>query len=108
MDFLTYLKIVNHNIEHLVYASSSSVYGANKKYPFSENQKVNMPLSFYAATKISNEMMAFSYSNIYKIPVTGLRYFTVYGPWGRPDMAPMIFSKKYYQKSLFLFLIMEK
>ena len=87
-----------HNIEHLVYASSSSVYGANKEYPFSENQKVNMPLSFYAATKISNEMMAFSYSNIYKIPVTGLRYFTVYGPWGRPDMAPMIFSKKILSK----------
>ena len=86
------------NIEHLVYASSSSVYGANKEYPFSENQKVNMPLSFYAATKISNEMMAFSYSNIYKIPVTGLRYFTVYGPWGRPDMAPMIFSKKILSK----------
>ncbi len=83
-----------HNIDHLVYASSSSVYGANHHYPFSENQKVNMPLSFYAATKLSNEMMAFSYSNIYKIPITGLRYFTVYGPWGRPDMAPMIFSKK--------------
>jgi len=87
-----------HKIEHLVYASSSSVYGANIKYPFSENQKINNPLSFYAATKISNEMMAYSYSNIYKIPITGLRYFTVYGPWGRPDMAPMIFSKKILSK----------
>ncbi len=87
-----------HNINHLVYASSSSVYGANYQYPFKENQKINMPLSFYAATKISNEMMAFSYSNVYKIPITGLRYFTVYGPWGRPDMAPMIFSKKILSK----------
>ncbi len=80
-------------VEHLVYASSSSVYGAYKEYPFKENQLINKPLSFYAATKISNEMMSHSYSNIYKLPITGLRYFTVYGPWGRPDMAPMIFSK---------------
>ena len=88
----------NNNVEHLIYASSSSVYGANKEYPFTEDQKINTPLSFYAATKISNEMMAYSYSNIYKIPITGLRFFTVYGPWGRPDMAPMIFSKRIISK----------
>ena len=88
----------NHKVEHLVYASSSSVYGANIDYPFCEKHIVNTPLSFYAATKISNEMMAYSYSNIYNLPITGLRYFTVYGPWGRPDMAPMIFSKKIYSK----------
>jgi len=87
-----------YNVAHLVYASSSSVYGANIDYPFCENHIVNTPLSFYAATKISNEMMAYSYSNIYDLPITGLRYFTVYGPWGRPDMAPMIFSKKIYSK----------
>ena len=86
----------HHKVEHLVYASSSSVYGGNSVYPFTENQKINKPLSFYAATKISNEMMAYSYSNIYGLPITGLRFFTVYGPWGRPDMAPMIFSKKIY------------
>ena len=88
----------DNNVEHLVYASSSSVYGGNDDYPFNENQKIDRPLSFYAATKISNEMMAYSYSNIYKIPITGLRFFTVYGPWGRPDMAPMIFSKKIFSK----------
>ena len=86
----------DNKVEHLVYASSSSVYGGNDNYPFTENQKINKPLSFYAATKISNEMMAYSYSNIYNIPITGLRFFTVYGPWGRPDMAPMIFSKKIF------------
>ena len=87
-----------HDVKHLVYASSSSVYGANKEYPFSEEQKVDTPLSFYAATKISNEMMAHAYSNIYNLPITGLRFFTVYGPWGRPDMAPMIFADKILQK----------
>ena len=87
-----------YKVDHLVYASSSSVYGSNKEYPFSENHIINKPLSFYAATKISNEMMAYSYSNIYKIPMTGLRFFTVYGPWGRPDMAPMIFSSKILSK----------
>ena len=86
----------NHNVDHLVYASSSSVYGGNNDYPFTENKKIDKPLSFYAATKISNEMMAYSYSNIHNIPITGLRFFTVYGPWGRPDMAPMIFSKKIF------------
>ena len=70
-----------HEVRHLVYASSSSVYGSNKEYPFSEEQKVDTPLSFYAATKISNEMMAHAYSNIYNLPITGLRFFTVYGPW---------------------------
>ena len=87
-----------HDVKHLVYASSSSVYGANKEFPFSEEQKVDTPLSFYAATKISNEMMAHAYSNIYKLPITGLRFFTVYGPWGRPDMAPMIFADNILQK----------
>ena len=87
-----------HDVRHLVYASSSSVYGASKEYPFSEEHKVDAPLSFYAATKISNEMMAHAYSNIYKLPITGLRFFTVYGPWGRPDMAPMIFADKILQK----------
>ncbi len=87
-----------HDVKHLVYASSSSVYGANKEFPFSEEQKVDTPLSFYAATKISNEMMAHAYSNIYNLPITGLRFFTVYGPWGRPDMAPMIFADKILQK----------
>ena len=88
----------SNNIEHLVYASSSSIYGSSLEYPFSENQCANEPLSFYAATKKSNEMMAHAFSNIYKIPMTGLRYFTVYGPWGRPDMAPMIFAKNLISK----------
>ena len=80
-------------INHLVYASSSSVYGGNKKLPFIENHSVDHPVSLYAATKKSNEMMAHTYSHLFKIPCTGLRFFTVYGPWGRPDMAPMIFTK---------------
>ena len=87
-----------YDVRHLVYASSSSVYGASKEYPFSEEHKVDTPLSFYAATKISNEMMAHAYSNIYNLPITGLRFFTVYGPWGRPDMAPMIFADKILHK----------
>jgi len=82
----------NHPVEHLVYASSSSVYGANTKMPFSVHDKVDHPVSLYAATKKSNELMAHSYSHLYKIPTTGLRFFTVYGPWGRPDMAPMLFA----------------
>ncbi len=81
------------NVEHLIYASSSSVYGGNLKLPFSEDDPVNHPISLYAATKKSNELMAHSYSHLYGIPSTGLRFFTVYGPWGRPDMAPMIFAK---------------
>ena len=80
-------------IKHLVYASSSSVYGGNKNLPFSETQSVDHPVSLYAATKKSNEVMAHSYSHLFNIPCTGLRFFTVYGPWGRPDMAPMIFAK---------------
>tara|TARA_Y200000002_G_scaffold381593_1_gene396032 strand:+ start:909 stop:1913 length:1005 start_codon:yes stop_codon:yes gene_type:complete len=82
-----------HNVKHLVYASTSSVYGANKKIPFSENDSVNHPLSIYAASKKSNELMAHTYSYLYKLPTTGLRFFTVYGPWGRPDMALFKFTK---------------
>jgi len=82
-----------YKIKHLLYASSSSVYGANKKIPFSEEHGVNHPISFYAATKRSNELMAHSYSHLYNLPTTGLRFFTVYGPWGRPDMAIFIFKK---------------
>ena len=84
----------HHQVEHLVYASSSSVYGLNAKVPFETNHSVDHPVSLYAATKKSNELMAHSYSHLYDIPTTGLRFFTVYGPWGRPDMAPFIFTKK--------------
>ncbi|WP_269616626.1 NAD-dependent epimerase/dehydratase family protein [Prochlorococcus marinus] len=82
-----------HKIPHLIYASSSSVYGGNKNLPFYEEQAVNHPVSLYAATKKSNELMAHTYSHLYDLPTTGLRFFTVYGPWGRPDMAPMIFAR---------------
>ena len=82
----------NSNIKHLVYASSSSVYGMNDKVPFSEDDRVDNPVSLYAATKKANELMAHSYSKLYGLPCTGLRFFTVYGPWGRPDMAPMLFA----------------
>ena len=82
-----------HEIEHLVYASTSSVYGANTKTPFSEHDSANHPLSIYAASKKSNELMAHSYSYLYQLPTTGLRFFTVYGPWGRPDMALFKFTK---------------
>lgn len=83
-----------HNgVAHLVYASSSSVYGASHTLPFSEDQRVDHPVSLYAATKKANELMAHSYSHLYRLPTTGLRFFTVYGPWGRPDQAPMIFTK---------------
>ncbi|MDQ0476438.1 NAD-dependent epimerase [Chryseobacterium sp. MDT2-18] len=82
----------HHHIKHLVYASSSSVYGANAKVPFSEDDQVDYPVSLYAATKKSNELMAHSYSYLYEIPTSGLRFFTVYGPWGRPDMAPILFA----------------
>lgn len=81
-------------VEHLVYASSSSVYGANKKYPFSTSDPVDHPVSLYAATKKANELMAHTYSHLYGIPTTGLRFFTVYGPWGRPDMALFSFTEK--------------
>ncbi len=87
----------NLKVKHLIYASSSSVYGANKKIPFQESDSVDHPVSLYAATKKSNELMAHTYSNLYKIPTTGLRFFTVYGPWGRPDMAYFSFTKAIYE-----------
>lgn len=83
-----------HQVEHLLYASSSSVYGANAKVPFSETDRTDEPVSLYAATKKSNELMAYSYSHLYGFPATGLRFFTVYGPWGRPDMAYFSFTQK--------------
>jgi len=83
----------HNNVEHLVYASSSSVYGSNTLMPFSIHDNVNHPLSLYAATKKANELMAHTYSNLYNLPTTGLRFFTVYGPWGRPDMALFLFTK---------------
>lgn len=93
VGFLNILEACRYcKIQHLVYASSSSVYGSNSKIPFSEGDKVDTPVSLYAATKKSNELMAHTYSNLYKIPTTGLRFFTVYGPWGRPDMAPILFA----------------
>jgi UDP-glucuronate 4-epimerase len=84
----------NNQVKHLVYASSSSVYGLNEKVPFETSDSVDHPISLYAATKKANELMAHSYSHLYHLPTTGLRFFTVYGPWGRPDMAPYIFTKK--------------
>ncbi len=83
----------HHGVEHLVFASTSSIYGANTKMPFSEHQSAEHPLTLYAATKKANEMMAHSYAYLYGIPATGLRFFTVYGPWGRPDMALFLFTK---------------
>ena len=83
----------HHGVENLVYASSSSVYGGNRNLPFDERQPVNHPVSLYAASKKANELMAHTYSHLYGLPATGLRFFTVYGPWGRPDMAPMLFAK---------------
>ena len=83
----------HHQVENFVYASSSSVYGGNRCFPFDEQQPVNHPVSLYAATKKANELMAHTYSHLYGLPATGLRFFTVYGPWGRPDMAPMLFAK---------------
>jgi len=94
IGFTNILESCRHNkIKHLIYASSSSVYGNNTKVPFAESDNVDFPVSFYAATKKSNELMAHVYSHLYKLPVTGLRFFTVYGPWGRPDMAPTLFAK---------------
>ncbi len=83
----------HHGVEHLVYASSSSVYGGNTQIPFSESDNVDHPVSLYAATKKANELMAHTYSHLYRLPTTGLRFFTVYGPWGRPDMALFLFTK---------------
>ncbi len=94
VGFGNLLECCRHNkIEHFVYASSSSVYGMNKQLPFSVNDSVDHPVSLYAATKKSNELMAHSYSHLFRLPTTGLRFFTVYGPWGRPDMALYIFTK---------------
>jgi len=91
--FTNVLEGCRHNkVEHLVYASSSSVYGGNTKLPFSEQDTVDHPVSLYAATKKANELMAHTYSHLYGIPTTGLRFFTVYGPWGRPDMSPFLFA----------------
>jgi UDP-glucuronate 4-epimerase len=88
------LEVCRHaGVAHLVYASSSSVYGANHALPYSEDQNVDHPVSLYAATKKANELMAHSYSHLYRFPATGLRFFTVYGPWGRPDMSPMLFTR---------------
>ena len=94
IGFVNLLECCRHgDVEHLVYASSSSVYGGNAEPPFSESQRVDKPLSIYAATKASNELLAHSYAHLYRLPMTGLRFFTVYGPWGRPDMAPLLFSR---------------
>ena len=95
VGFLTILEgCRHHGVKHLVFASSSSVYGANTAIPFSETENVDHPLSLYAATKKSNELMAHAYAHLYGLPVTGLRFFTVYGPWGRPDMSPFVFTRK--------------
>lgn len=94
VGFLNVLEACRHHgVDHLVYASSSSVYGGNRKMPFAEDDPVDHPVSLYAATKKANELMAHSYSHLYRLPTTGLRFFTVYGPWGRPDMAYYSFTK---------------
>lgn len=93
VGFMNILEGCRHNgVEHLVYASSSSVYGANTKMPFSVRDNVDHPVSLYAASKKANELMAHTYSHLYNLPTTGLRFFTVYGPWGRPDMSPILFA----------------
>lgn len=95
VGFANILESCRHNqVAHLIYASSSSVYGANKNFPFKEQDRVDNPVSLYAATKKSNELMAHSYAHLYGIRCTGLRFFTVYGPWGRPDMAPFRFASR--------------
>ncbi|HEY4131889.1 MAG TPA: NAD-dependent epimerase/dehydratase family protein, partial [Gemmatimonadaceae bacterium] len=94
IGFVNILEGCRHsNVPHLVYASSSSVYGANTKMPFAVGDSVDHPVSLYAATKKANELMAHTYSHLYKLPTTGLRFFTVYGPWGRPDMAYFSFTR---------------
>lgn len=99
VGFVNLLECCRKNkIEHLIYASSSSVYDNSINVPFNENHKVDKPVSLYAATKISNELLAYTYSHLYDIKTTGLRFFTVYGPWGRPDMAPMLFAKAIINK----------
>jgi UDP-glucuronate 4-epimerase len=95
VGFLNILEACRHTgVEHLVYASSSSVYGANRKLPFAVEDSVDHPVSLYAATKKANELMAHTYSHLFNLPTTGLRFFTVYGPWGRPDMALFLFTRK--------------
>ena len=95
VGFTNVLEACRHGgVEHLVYASSSSVYGANRKLPFSVQDPVDHPVSLYAATKKANELMAHTYSHLFQLPTTGLRFFTVYGPWGRPDMALFLFTRK--------------
>jgi UDP-glucuronate 4-epimerase len=97
IGFYNIIEACRHQpVDHLIYASSSSVYGANKKVPFAETDFVDNPVSLYAATKKSNELLAYTYSHLYKIPATGLRFFTVYGPLGRPDMAYFGFAQKYF------------
>lgn len=94
VGFINLLECCRHYpVRHLVYASSSSIYGLNEKIPYAETDKTDSPVSLYAATKKSNELMAHAYSKLYHIPTTGVRFFTVYGPWGRPDMAPFLFMK---------------
>ena len=98
MGFLNVLEGCRHHpVRHLVYASSSSVYGGNTKTPFAEADRVDRPVSLYAATKRADELMAYAYSHLFGIPATGLRFFTVYGPWGRPDMAPMLFASAIFE-----------
>ncbi len=98
VGFLNILEGCRHGkIEHLVFASSSSVYGKNRDMPFTVDQNVDHPVSLYAATKKSNELMAHTYSHLYGLPITGLRFFTVYGPWGRPDMAPFLFASAIFE-----------
>jgi UDP-glucuronate 4-epimerase len=95
VGFINILEACRHaGVEHLVYASSSSVYGANRRLPFSVEDPVDHPVSLYAATKKANELMAHTYSHLYGLPTTGLRFFTVYGPWGRPDMSPFLFARR--------------
>ena len=100
-NLVGYLNILEacrqHQVQHLVYASSSSVYGNNDKLPFSESDNVDHPVSLYAATKKANELMAHSYSHLYGLPTSGVRLFTVYGPWGRPDMSPIIFTRAIFE-----------
>jgi UDP-glucuronate 4-epimerase len=97
--FMNILEGCRYNqVKHLVYASSSSVYGANTLMPFSVHHNVDHPISLYAATKKANELMAHTYAALYKLPCTGLRFFTVYGPWGRPDMALCLFTKPYWRQ----------
>src|SRR5690606_21255534 len=97
---LNMLEVARHRgVEHMVYASSSSVYGGNTKMPFSVEDRVDHPMSLYAATKKADELMSETYAHLYRVPLTGLRFFTVYGPWGRPDMAMWIFTRAIFEQS---------